>query len=838
MWSTLNSRMENRLNLQTRLAIGFASGAVLNVLLLAAALYGLSLVKEPFFFFYFSSTFLLLTACLGYLLGRYVGRRFEREDAEINLEMRDQLETIKELVKANEFLETEAFDLKNHRKALLSIMEDAERYNAELSREIAEHKLARAEVAMAKDNMELILHGGDLGYWDWNFRDQSQRFNARFAAMLSSASEQLTANPGWREHMVHADDLDGVTTAISDHLEGRTEAYTIEYRIQLSGEDYIWVIDRGKVIERDQDRKPLRMVGTLLDITDRKEYELEMKAANRLLDKRSRALEENQHIIMGMMEDANHARDSLEQANRQLLIARKKAEEATRAKSEFLASMSHEIRTPMNGIIGTTSLFADTSLTLEQQEYLRIIQTSSDALLTLLNDILDFSKIEAGKLTLAPHPFDLRETCEHISELLTPTALKKGIDLILRYSPDTPPWVLGDAGRIRQIIMNLASNALKFTREGYVYINVYAAAGTEQETTIHFSIEDTGIGIAKAETPKLFHKFSQADSSSTREFGGSGLGLAICKQLVSLMNGKIGVTSEPGKGSSFWFRITLPIATPPHPAPIDQSIFKKEPVVVVAEQRIMSRAICEWLSHWGLEAHICLSVGEAAQTVRENDCRIALIEEQLAYSTQHPFFSDPEFRHVALLIICSITNRDFRSLDRAGLATNLVKPIRLNNLLAKTASTLDYTLDIQPQPRMAPTVEVPGIPRKATFRILVTEDNPVNQTVAKRILIKNGIEVDVAGNGEVALQKITEGNAYDLILMDCQMPRMDGYEATRQIRNWEREGTEGDHIPIIALTANAMQGDRDKCLEAGMDDYIPKPVKKEALLQMVQRFLG
>ncbi|MBN2162422.1 MAG: response regulator [Pontiellaceae bacterium] len=847
--------MGKKWTLETRLGIGYALGALANALLLAAAVYGFSLVSDPFFF-YFSALFLLLVAFIGYLAGRFVGRRISTENEQSTQEMRDQLSVMQELTKANEFLESETLGLKKHRKALLSIMEDAERYNLELKREIADRKRAESEAAQARNNLELILHGGDLGYWNWDIEDDSYTFNERSATILGCTYDELESSSNWRIQRMHEDDLTTVQTSLAHHLEGKSDIYTCEYRMKRNNNEWIWVLDRGRVIERSKTQAPLRMVGTLLDITDRKKYELETKEANRLLDRRSRELEENQHIIMGMMEDANDARESLEQANRQLLIAREKAEQATRAKSDFLASMSHEIRTPMNGIIGTASLMRDTTLTDEQKEYLRIIQTSGDALLSLLNDILDFSKIEAGKLNLEPRPFDLREICEHITELLTPTALEKGIDLVLRFSPDTPACVVGDGGRIRQVLMNLIGNALKFTREGHVYINIDTVAGTDKETTINFLIEDTGIGISREELPLLFQKFSQADSSTTREFGGTGLGLAICKQLVALMGGKIGMESELGKGSTFWFRLNLPIAQQKNASMIDQVFFKNERVLVIDEKRLMGRVMAEWMNRWGLKADQSSSIDQSVEMARENSYQIILMEEHLAFTAENPFVNNPEFEQQTLFIICSITNRDFRSLDHAGLATNLVKPIRLGNLLSKIAKVLGYTLDIStapphpgqhgpismpraistPKPR--PEFETVSSESSGSYSILIVEDNLVNQTVAKRILTKEGFSVDVAGNGEQAVDKIAKGGQYDLIFMDCQMPRMDGYQASERIRDMEDANNTEFRIPIIALTANAMQGDREKCIDAGMNDYVAKPVKKEALLEMIRRHLG
>lgn len=819
----------------------FALFCSVAALILALATYWVSKNATDSLSFFIGAA-IALTLVLSYMLGRLIGMHLEKDECARNSEIHDHLEVMHELMKANEFLETETLDLKKHRKALLSIMEDADRYNQELKHEVSERKRAVAEAAQARHNMELILNGGDLGYWNWDILNEKYEHNDRFAAILGYKTGEIPVNLNWRKKHIHPDDFNYVRHSLALHLDGKSDTFTCEYRLKQGDHKWIWVLDRGRIIARTQDHSPSRMVGTLLEITDRKEYELEMKEANRMLDKRSREMEENQHIIMGMMEDANDARESLEQANSKLLIASEKAEQATRAKSEFLASMSHEIRTPMNGIIGTASLLFDSSLSNEQREYTRIIQTSSDALLTLLNDILDFSKIEAGKLDLELQPFNLRETCEHIAELLTPTAHAKGVTLVLRFSPNTPPVIVGDAGRIRQVIMNLASNALKFTKEGYVYLNIDTIEETKNEASIRFSVIDTGIGVSRKDLPQLFQKFSQADSSTTREYGGTGLGLAICKQLVNLMGGEIGLESEVNKGSSFWFRLNLPVANRSQTALIDQKIFKGEHVLILEKIEVLGKALQEWLNHWGLQTKIVASMNEAVESAIKDDIKLVIMDEYLAFDADNPFFTNPQLEDLALLINCSITNHDLRSIHRPGKIINLAKPIRLNNLLIKTGKALDYPIALEiehsPSPHEAPSgTQVPTLYAEK-YHLLLTEDNRVNQTVAKRMLTKGGYKVDIAENGEQALQKVTDGEEYDLIFMDCQMPRMDGYEASRRIREFEKESGSEKRTPIIALTANAMQGDREKCLEAGMDDYVAKPVKKDALYAILKQYIA
>lgn len=706
--------------------------------------------------------------------------------------------------------------------------------NARLQLDMEKQEEQKTNLYHAKQNMETILTAGDLGYWSWDIPNQTHAHNDRFYEIIGCSPEQFNAKENWRRERVHHSDRKKLNQALHDHLSGESPTFACEYRMKRNANDWVWVLDRGRIIEHDKNGIPLRMVGTLIDITERKEYELELKKANTLLDKHGHELEEKQTLIMNMMEEANTVRNRLEKTNHQLLLARKKADLANRAKSEFLASMSHEIRTPMNGIVGTASLLIDTALTLEQQEYLRIIQTSSDALLALINDILDFSKIEAGKMAINSHPLNLRKTCEQTIELLTPAATDKGIDLILHMAPDIAAWVQGDEGRIRQILINLIGNSIKFTKKGHVYVDIYPGSKTDTENIIHFKIKDTGIGMSEKELPKLFKKFSQADSSSTREFKGSGLGLAISKQLTTLMNGEISVKSEQGKGSTFTFQLPLPRTKLSRTEAIDQVLFCGERVLVINENPLKGDPFVEWLNHWGLNAERSPSLTHATEQIHTKNYTLVILDEHLAYTTDNPLFNLPEFTPIPLLIICSTPNHFNPSAGRSGSSIHLTKPVRLTTLLSETATALGYALKPE-KPSSAQTS--PDTQATESRHILIAEDNLVNQTVVKRIIEKGGYSIDLAKNGEEALKKVEEGARYDLILMDCQMPCMDGYEAAYKIREYE-DKNQLTPVPIIALTANAMTGDREKCLVAGMDEYIPKPIKKALLLEIIRRHIG
>jgi PAS domain S-box-containing protein len=685
-----------------------------------------------------------------------------------------------------------------------------ETVNARIEAKVVERTAAlqasEESLRQSQHRYEVLMHSVDGIVWEAHARTFQFSFVSRQAErLLGYPSERwLNERDFWVEHM-HPEDRKWVPAYCARAVLEKGD-HDFAYRMIAADGRVVWLRDIVNVVK--EGGQPAKLQGIMVDITEAKRLETELAGS----------------------------RDA--------------ALESVRIKSEFLANMSHEIRTPMNGVIGMTHLLLDTELSRQQRGFGETIRNSAESLLTILNDILDFSKIEAGKLTFETLDFDLREAVEDSLELLAERAQRKGLELACDFEANVPVHLRGDPGRLRQVVTNLVGNAIKFTDRGEVVLRVSRETATDKDVVLRFAVKDTGIGIEADAQARLFDAFTQADSSTTRKYGGTGLGLAICKKLVGMMRGNIGVESVPGQGSTFWFTVGMERQ---HQGTARHTKVRADVTnlrVLIVDDNATNREILQHqMLGWKMRYDSAASGAQALELVRASVSAgdpydLAILDMQMpemdGLTLARTIKADNALAGVRLVLLTSLGDRlPAEQLKAAGIEDCLHKPVKQSRLLDCISTVIGRSPVGTPStaPSAASSVETRA-PAKSKLRILVAEDNSVNQIVARGMLRKLGYEPDVVGDGNEALAALRT-ISYDVVLMDCQMPELDGYEATRAIRRLEQQGAApfdgAMSVHVIAMTANAMEGDREICLAAGMNDYVSKPVRLEDLQAALER---
>jgi PAS domain S-box-containing protein len=827
--------------------------------------------------------------------------------------------------------------------------------------DVTERKAAEEALRKANDRLALAVRGSHVGVWENDMgggdyktgRVRSTNLMESLGYPAPESAVDWTAVAA----QIHRDDLVRVEQALCDYLTGKTPEYQVEFRARHRDGSYRWMLSRGVVV-RDAAGRPVRFVGTRIDITERKQAEVALRAseerfrafidhatdafflndrvysgfseANRLaceslgytreellgktpldiapdltpadLEDHQRRVDAGQTVTVDTrlrrkdgsvfpvevrvrsvtVEGRPHAlalaRDMTERkkAEDALRSAREVAEAASRAKSEFLAHVSHEIRTPLNAILGMTELVLDSPVTERQRKYLTVVQSSAGTLLELINDLLDFSKIEAGKLELDQAVFSLRTIVNDTLRSLALRAHRKGLELVGRIPPDVPDAFIGDSGRLRQVLTNLVGNAIKFTAEGEVVVEVKALAGSNGTAhgaavdaeavrgslpldprsppcSVLFSVRDTGIGIPREKQQRIFEAFEQADSSTTSRYGGTGLGLSIASQLVGLMGGRVTVESEPGRGSTFLFTIRLPrsLLQSDRSSTRIPAALSALPVLIVDENAASGRALEEWFRGWRTEPSRVETGSEALQALRQaaalnRPFALVVLDFRLPLDNAHAIAehvrqTPSSATGVIILLGREDQAKDLERYHDVGIAACVMKPVQEEELLDAVCRALSLPSPVAPTGgQRASGSEVGSRAGNAPapgrrFHVLVAEDNPYNQAVMEELLPRRGHTLRVAGDGRAALEAL-EHEQFDAMLLDIHMPELDGFQVVAAQR--QREQGTGRHLPIIALTARSAAGERERCLQAGMDAYLAKPVRAAELFAALEQLVG